>query len=105
MGKSIRRGDRVLVIAGNDRGKSGEVIGRSDDRVLVQGVNIRKKHMKKTQQAQAQGGRVIEMEAPVHVSNVCLCDKDGKRLKEKAVQEKPAKKKAVQRAAKKVKNV
>lgn len=93
MGKSIRRGERVLVIAGNDRGKSGEVIGRSEDRVLVQGVNIRKKHMKRTQQTQ--GGRIVEMEAPIHVSNVCLCDKDGKRIKGKAPVQK----------AKKVKNV
>lgn len=97
MGKSIRRGDRVLVIAGNDRGKSGEVIGRSEDRVLIQGVNIRKKHMKRTQQTQ--GGRIIEMESPIHVSNVCLCDKDGNRLKGKA----PATES--KRAAKKVKNV
>ncbi len=96
MGKAIRKGDRVLVIAGNDRGQSGEVLGRSEDRVLVQGVNIRKKHMKRTQQTQ--GGRVVEMEAPIHISNVCLCDKDGKRLKSKKmaaepVLEKPAKKK------------
>lgn len=101
MGKAIRRGDRVLVIAGNDRGKSGEVIGRSDDRVLVQGVNIRKKHMKRTQQTQ--GGRIIEMELPVHVSNVCLCDKDGNRLKNKAPV--TASVKESKRAAKKVKNV
>lgn len=87
MGKSIRKGDRVLVIAGNDRGKSGEVISCGEDRVLVQGVNIRKKHMKRTQQTQ--GGRVVEMEVPIHVSNVCLCDKDGKKLKVK--QEEPKK--------------
>jgi large subunit ribosomal protein L24 len=98
MGKSIRRGDRVLVIAGNDRGKSGEVLGRSEDRVLVQGVNIRKKHMKRTQQTQ--GGRIIEMESPIHVSNVCLCDKDGNRLKAPVKDATESK-----RAAKKVKNV
>lgn len=79
MSKWIRKGDRVLVIAGNDRGQSGEVLARSEDRVVIQGINIRKKHLKRTQQTQ--GGRVVEMEVPIHVSNVCLCDKEGKRLK------------------------
>lgn len=79
MSKWIRKGDRVLVIAGNDRGKAGEVLSRSEDRVLIQGINVRKKHMKRTQQTQ--GGRIVEMEVPIHISNVSLCDKDGKRLK------------------------
>lgn len=79
MSKWIRKGDRVLVIAGNDKGKSGEVLTRGEERVIVQGVNIRKKHMRRTQQTQ--GGRVVEMEMPIHISNVCLCDKDGRRLK------------------------
>ena len=75
MSKWIRRGDRVLVIAGNDKGKTGEVLGRTVERVLVQGVNVRKKHMRKTQQSQ--GGRIIEMEVPIHISNVSLCTKEG----------------------------
>ncbi len=81
MSKTIRKGDRVLVIAGNDRGKAGEVLARSEDRLLIQGVNVRKKHLKKTRETQ--GGRVVEMEVPIHVSNACLCDKDGKRIKRK----------------------
>jgi large subunit ribosomal protein L24 len=79
MSKWIRRGDRVAVIAGNDKGKIGEVLAKSEDRVLVQGINIRKKHLKRTQQTQ--GGRIVEMEVPIHVSNVCLCNKEGKLLK------------------------
>ncbi len=79
MSKWIRKGDRVLVIAGNDRGKSGEVLSRSEDRVIVQGIQMRKKHLKRTQQTQ--GGRIVEMETPIHISNVSLCDKEGKRLK------------------------
>ncbi len=75
MSKWIRRGDQVVVVAGNDKGKSGEVIGRTGDRVLVQGVNIRKKHLRPTQQTQ--GGRIIEMEVPIHISNVSLCTKEG----------------------------
>ena len=93
----VRKGDRVLVIAGNDRGKTGEVLGRSEDRVLIQGVNIRKKHLKPTQQTQ--GGRIVEMEVPIHVSNVALCDKEGNRLKGKEALE------ASGRSSKKVKHV
>ncbi len=79
MSKWIRKGDRVLVIAGNNKGKSGEVLSRSDDAVIIQEVNMRKKHLKKTQESQ--GGRIIEMEMPIHISNVCLCDKEGNPLK------------------------
>jgi len=82
MSKWIKKGDRVLVIAGNDRGKTGEVLSRSEERVLIQGINVRKKHMKRTQETQ--GGRIIDMEVPIHVSNVCLCDKDGTRMKKGA---------------------
>ena len=90
MSKWIRKGDRVLVISGNDRGKVGEVLARGEERIIVQGVNVRKKHLKRTQQNQ--GGRIIEMEVPIHVSNVCLCDKDGNRLKVKVKQEKSGQK-------------
>jgi large subunit ribosomal protein L24 len=79
MSNKIRKGDRVLVIAGNDKGKSGEVLARSEDRVVVQGINIRKKHLRRTQQMQ--GGRVVEMEVPIHISNVAVCTKEGQRLK------------------------
>lgn len=82
MKKTIKKGDRVLVIAGNDRGKTGEVLSRADERVLIQGINVRKKHMKRTQGTQA--GRIIEMEVPIHISNVCRCDKDGNRVKKGA---------------------
>jgi len=75
----IRKGDRVLVIAGNEKGKSGEVLATGDERVLVQGVNVRKKHLKRTQESK--GGRIVEMEAPLHISNVALCTKEGVRMK------------------------
>ncbi|MBX9744961.1 MAG: 50S ribosomal protein L24 [Chlamydiales bacterium] len=74
MSKWIRKGDRIVVIAGNDKGKTGEVLGRVGDRVLVQGVNVRKKHLRRTQETQ--GGRIVDMEVPIHVSNVSLCTKD-----------------------------
>jgi large subunit ribosomal protein L24 len=79
MSKWIRRGDRVVVVAGNDKGKTGEVLGRTEERVLVQGVNVRKKHLKRTQQTQ--GGRIVEMEVPIHISNVSLCTKEGKPIR------------------------
>lgn len=77
--KWIRKGDSVLVIAGNDKGKSGEVLRRLDEKVVVQGVNIRKRHLKRNQQTP--GGRIVEMEMPIHISNVCLVDKQGARIK------------------------
>lgn len=70
----VKRGDQVIIIAGNDKGSTGEVIEvmRSAGRVVVQGVNIRVKHEKPTQQ-NPQGERV-EREFPIHASNVQLLD-------------------------------
>lgn len=76
---SIKKGDKVLVIAGNDKGRTGLVLRRKEDRVAIQGINIRKRHVKK--RAQNMPSQIIEMEVPIHVSNVCLCDDDGKRAK------------------------
>ena len=81
MSKWIRKGDKVVVISGNEKGKSGEVIGRKKDRVLIQGINIRKKHAKRKQKAP--GAEILEMEMPLHVSNVALCNADGKPVKAK----------------------
>jgi large subunit ribosomal protein L24 len=75
----IKKGDKVLVIAGNDKGRTGVVLRRKEDRVAVQGINIRKRHVKK--RSQNMPSQIIEMEVPVHISNVCLCDDDGKRAK------------------------
>lgn len=79
MSKWIRKGDRVLVITGNDKGKAGEVLMRAADRVLVQGVNVRKKHLRRTQETP--GGRIVEMEVPIHVSNVCICNKENQPMR------------------------
>jgi large subunit ribosomal protein L24 len=78
MSKKIRKGDRVIVISGNDKGKAGEVLAKDENRIIVQGVNVRKKHLKKTQQMQ--GGRIVEMEMPIHISNVALTNKEGERI-------------------------
>jgi large subunit ribosomal protein L24 len=66
----VKKGDEVEVLAGNDRGKRGkimEVLPR-ENRVVVEGVNVRTKHLRRTQQ-NPQGGRV-EREFPIHASNV-----------------------------------
>jgi large subunit ribosomal protein L24 len=70
----LKQGDQVIVIAGNDKGRTGEVKLVLVDacRVVVEGVNIRVKHQKPTQQT-PQGERV-EQEFPIHASNVMLLD-------------------------------
>ncbi len=77
----IKKGDTVLVIAGKDKGAKGKVIEAypERDRVLVEGVNRIKKHTRITQnQRGSQSGGIITTEAPIHVSNVMVCDSDGK---------------------------
>ena len=81
MSKWIRKGDKVVVIAGNSRGKTGEVISRTEERVIVQGINIRKKHAKR--RTKAPGAEILEMEMPFHISNVALCNAEGKAVKAK----------------------
>ena len=70
--RKIRANDEVIVIAGKDKGKRGEVRKVLDkDRVIVSGVNIVKKHTKPNPQAGVQGG-IVEKEAPLHISNVAI---------------------------------
>ncbi len=73
MGMKLRKGDEVVVIAGKDKGKKG-VISRvvHPDRVIVDGVNLAKKHQKPTRSTM-QGG-IIDKEMPLHVSNVAIVD-------------------------------
>ncbi|PZG16089.1 50S ribosomal protein L24 [Nonomuraea aridisoli] len=88
----VKKGDLVQVIAGKDKGAKGRVIAAlpREDRVVVEGVNMIKKHSKETMQGPrgAKTGGVQTMEAPIHVSNV-------KKLKD----EKPADKKADEKKA------
>ena len=67
----IRKGDHVVVTAGKDKGKRGDVVSVSGDKVVVSNVNLVKRHTKPNPQANQPGG-VIEREAPIHVSNVML---------------------------------
>lgn len=70
----VKKGDTVVVISGKDKGKKGRVLAAypKDQRVLVEGVNLVKKHQKPNA-ANPQGG-IITQEAPIHVSNVLIAD-------------------------------
>lgn len=70
----VKKGDDVVVIAGKDKGKKGKVLAAfpTDSKVLVEGVNMVKKHARASQQ-NPQGG-ILTQEAPIHVSNVLLAD-------------------------------
>ena len=76
--QKIRKGDTVVVLAGKDKGRSGEVIKMmpKDDKALVQGVNMVKRHQRQTASQEA---GIISKEAPIHLSNLAVADpKDGK---------------------------
>ena len=82
MGIKIRRGDTVMVIAGDDKGKTGRVLSVDAEkhRVIVEKVNFVKRHTKP--KGQGQQGGILEKEAPVHLSNVMLYDpKAGKGVR------------------------
>jgi large subunit ribosomal protein L24 len=73
MAARIRKGDKVVVIAGKDKGRTGEVIRviPDENRAVVRGVNIVRRHQRQT--ASAQGG-IVSKEMPIHLSNVALAD-------------------------------
>jgi large subunit ribosomal protein L24 len=74
MAARIRKGDRVVVITGSDRGKQGEVLSvlPKDNRAVVQGINVAKHHTKP--KGMGQQGGIIEKEATIHLSNIALID-------------------------------
>lgn len=70
--KKIKKGDDIIVIAGKDKGKRGSVIRMSgSDHLVVKGVNLVKKHQKPNPSTGAQGG-IIDLERPLHISNVAI---------------------------------
>jgi len=82
MGKiKIKKDDKVIIIAGEHKGAEGKVfkVLRDKNKVLVEGVNLIKKHAKPSTQ-NPQGG-IIEKEAPIHISNVSLATADGRKTK------------------------
>jgi len=73
MAARIRKGDKVVVITGKDKGRTGEVLKvlPAENRAVVQGVNVARRHQRQT--ASAQGG-IVNKEMPIHLSNVALVD-------------------------------
>jgi len=76
----IKKGDKVIVIAGDDKGKTGEVLKAmpKEGKVVVQGVNLVKRH---TKPSQASAGGIVTKEAAIQVSNVAIVTADGKASK------------------------
>ena len=77
MAAKIRKGDKVMVLTGRDKGRTGEVFEVRPDEgtALVRGINMVKRHQKQTQN---QEGGIISKESPIHLSNIALVGKDGK---------------------------
>ncbi|MGM9848568.1 MAG: 50S ribosomal protein L24 [Bacilli bacterium] len=94
----LKKGDKVVVIAGSNKGKEGIINKILDNKVIVEGVNIVKKHLKPKNNNG--NGEIVEREAPIHVSNVKLIENKKKETKEKS---KKTEKKAEVKAKKSVK--
>ena len=77
MAAKIRKGDKVIVLSGRDKGRSGEVfeVRPVEGKALVRGINMVRRHQKQTPQ---QEGGIVSKEAPIHLSNLAYVDKDGK---------------------------
>jgi len=77
MALRIRKGDNVVVIAGRDKGKTGEVLSvlPKESRAVVRGVNVVRRHQRQTP---SQQGGIITKELPIHISNIALTDTNGK---------------------------
>lgn len=73
----LKTGDKVVVVSGSNKGREGKITKILDNKVIVEGVNIVKKHLKPKNNNGT--GEIIEMEAPIHVSNVMLSDPKTKK--------------------------
>ena len=90
----IKVGDNVRVITGSNKGKEGKVLNvlRKDNRVVIDGVNIVKKHVKPNRTNES--GGILEVEAPIHISNVKVLTKESKKETKKDVKKEVKEKKA-----------
>ena len=87
----IKKGDKIIVVTGRDKGKQGEVLEvlRAESRVRVQGINMVKRHRRATQ---TDAGGIISMEAPLHISNVAHIDPESGKATRVGYDEKDGKK-------------
>jgi large subunit ribosomal protein L24 len=79
--QKFKKGDQVIVITGSNKGKVGKIIAQNEQRVTVEGVNIRTIHKKPTSSSQ---GQILKVEKPIHISNISHVE-DGKAVKIKFV--------------------
>jgi large subunit ribosomal protein L24 len=88
----VKKGDQVEIVSGNFRGSSGKILAvfPHKQRVLVEGVRIIKKHLRKSQDNPS--GKIAEREGPIHISNVKLIERDGKPVKSRKPKAKREKK-------------
>lgn len=97
----LKTGDKVIVIAGKNKGNQGKIVKiyREEQRVVVEGVNLVKKHLKPN--ANNQNGGIVSKEAPIHISNVMLVDsKTNKGTRKRPATEEKEVKKEVKKEAK-----
>ena len=73
----LKKGDKVVVIAGSSKGKEGKITKVLDDKVVVEGVNVCKKHLKPKNNNGT--GEIVDVERPIHISNVMLVDTKTKK--------------------------
>ena len=95
----VKVGDKVKILAGKDRGKEGKVLVtlKKKDKVVVEGINIVKKHMKPSQTNET--GGILSVEAPIHVSNVKVIE--GKEVKKETAKKTTTKKTTTKKSTKK----
>lgn len=74
---NLKVGDKVIVIAGKDKGKEGKIIAKKGEKVFVEGINMVKKHVKPN--GQNENGGIFDKEAAIHVSNVMIIDPKTKK--------------------------
>ncbi len=75
--RKLKTGDKVVVVSGSNKGKEGKILKVLDEKVLIEGVNIVKKHLKPKNNNG--NGEIVETEAPIHKSNVMLVDPKTKK--------------------------
>jgi large subunit ribosomal protein L24 len=99
--QKIRKGDEVIVLTGRDKRRRGTVLNVDGDRVIVEGINMVKKHVRPNPMAGSQGG-IVDKTMPIHVSNVALFNAETEKADRVSISEVDGKKVRVYRSTGKV---